>query len=159
VAKALEAAVPRPDGRGIGPVARAFGSLEAAAKALGIDESALRDELRAGTSIADVAKEHNVDVQKVITAMVDDLKSHLADAVKAGHLTQAQADKITADATQRITDLVNGKLPSFGPGPFGGPPFGHGPDKDGSNGSGSDGSGSGSSGSGGSETTTTTVGG
>jgi hypothetical protein len=151
VAKALEAAIPHHD-LGPGPVAGVFGSLDAAAKAIGIDPSALRDELRAGKSIADVAKEHNVDVQTVIDAMVGDLKSHLSDAVKAGHLTQEQADKIAADATQRITELVNGKAPAFGPGPFGGHPFGHGPGHDDSNGSGS---GSGSGG----ESTTTTLGG
>ena len=46
-------------------------------------------------------------------------------AVKEGHLTQQQADKITANATQRITELVNGTFPGrfgkrgMGPGGFG----------------------------------------
>jgi hypothetical protein len=63
----------------------------------------------------------------LIQALVADAKQHLADAVQAGRLTQAQADAIAATLTQRITDLVNGVHPAgpppAGPG-WGGPPPG-----------------------------------
>ena len=42
--------------------------------------------------------------------------------MKAGRLTQAQADAMLANAKQRLTDLVNGTMPDRGGAPFGGPP-------------------------------------
>ena len=65
--------------------------LTAAATALGVTNDALKTELQAGKTIADVAKEKSVDVQKVITALV-----------------AAQ----TANITQRVTDEVNGVKPT-----------------------------------------------
>lgn len=78
------------------------------AKAIGISESDLTTALRSGKTIAQVAKAHGVATQKVIDALVTDGKTKVAAAVKAGRLTQAQADKIQAGLTQHVTDLVNG---------------------------------------------------
>ncbi len=63
--------------------------------------------------MAAVAKAHNVDVQKVIDALVADSQSELAAAVKAGTITQAQADAKAPSLVQHATDQVNGT--------FGGP--------------------------------------
>ncbi len=115
VAKALEAA--RPPG---GPHAGRGPGLAVAAKAIGIDEAALRTELRSGKTIADVARAHGVDVKTVIDALVADMHSHLAADVASGRLTQAQADRMQANASQHATDLVNGTPPA--PGDFGPPP-------------------------------------
>ena len=80
-------------------------------------------QLRDGKSIADVAKAKNVDVNKVIDAMVSDAQSKIDGAVKDGHLTQDQATKLKSDLKQHITDLVNNAPPSgerhFGGGGFG----------------------------------------
>lgn len=104
-----------------GPGGRRGPGLAAAAKALGMTEDELHTALEADTSIAEVAKEKGVDVQKVIDAMVADAKTHLADEVKAGKITQAQADERLEDLESRITDRVNGKAPERG-GPGGGMP-------------------------------------
>jgi hypothetical protein len=115
VTKALDAA--RPDGGpGGGPGHRQGGpGLTVAAKALGVSAADLRAALRSGTTIAAVAKAHNVDLQTVITALVAEENSHLAQAVTDGHLSQAQADARQADATQRATDMVNGVRPTAPP--------------------------------------------
>jgi hypothetical protein len=120
VQAALEAARPEggPGGPG-GPGGRGPG-LDAAAKALGVDASELRSDLQSGKTLADVAKDKGVDVQKVIDALVADMQSHLADAVSNGRLTQAQADEMKAHATERATAIVNGERPD-------GPPPGMGP--------------------------------
>jgi hypothetical protein len=69
---------------------RAGGELAAAAKALDLTTAQLLDKLSDGkTTIADIAKEQNVDVNTVIDAM-------------------AAADR------QRIEDMVNNPLPKFG---------------------------------------------
>jgi hypothetical protein len=121
VAKALEEA--RPEG---GPMGghRGGPGLSAAATAIGIEEAALRTALEDGQTIAEVAAANNVDVQKVIDAIVAEMNSHLAEAVTDGHLTQAQADEMKANATERATALVNGERPAGGPGGPGGPGFG-----------------------------------
>jgi hypothetical protein len=134
VSKALaDAQPPRPPGGPGGPGEHHGPDLAVAAKTIGVSEADLRTALQSGKSIADVAKAHNVDPQKVIDALVADAKTHLADRVKAGEITQAQADQITADLTPRITDFVNnvrlagapdGDHGGRGPGGPGGPPPG-----------------------------------
>ncbi len=88
--------------------------LEAAATALGMTNEELRTELQAGKTIAQVAQAENVDVQKVIDAMVADAKAHLAEKVAAGRLTQAEADAKAATLTESITTLVNEGPPARG---------------------------------------------
>lgn len=84
--------------------------LDAAAKAIGITTDALRSQLEARKTIAQVAKAHGVDVQKVIDAMVADAKAKL----------EANLEKI-------ITDRVNGTFERpDGPGGSDGPQRGFG---------------------------------
>ena len=83
---------------------------------IGISETDLATQLRAGKTIAQIAKAHGVTTQKVIDALVADAKAKLAAAVKAGRLTQAQADRLQTGLTKGITGLVNGTFPK--------PPFG-----------------------------------
>ena len=90
--------------------------LDAAAKYLGITEAQLRTELQNGKSLADVAKAHGKTVDGLVNAVVDEAKTNVDAAVKAGRLTQAQADQMLSDLKQRITDFVNGRFPA--------PPFG-----------------------------------
>jgi hypothetical protein len=98
------------------------GHLAAAASYLGMTEDELRTQLEAGKSLADVAKSKGRSVDGLVSALVADEKKELDAAVKAGRITQAQADAFLANAKQRFTDLVNGTMPDRGPGPDGGPP-------------------------------------
>ena len=108
-----------------GPFGAGFGSRESvsdlsvAAKAIGISESDLMTALRSGSSIADVANQHAVAVQTVIDALVKDAEAELAAAVKAGRITQAQADQAKAGIEARVTARVNAPGGMFPHGPFG----------------------------------------
>ncbi len=84
------------------------------AKAIGISETDLTAAVAKGQTWAQVAQAHGVAVQKVIDAVVADGKSELADEVKTGQLTQAQADAEQANLVQRVTDQVNGVHPNGG---------------------------------------------
>lgn len=88
--------------------------LTAAADALGISAEELRTALREGQSLADVARDRGVDPERVVDALVAQLKTHLDAAVTAGRLTQAQADEKLSGATDRIRAKVNGELPLKG---------------------------------------------
>ena len=80
------------------------------AKAIGISEADLTTALQSGQTIAAVAKAHNVDLQKVVDALVADGQSELDAAVKAGTITQAQADQEKTELVQRATDQANGSF-------------------------------------------------
>ena len=92
-----------------------------AARTIGISESDLQTALQSGQSMAQVASAHGVAAQKVIDAIVSARTQELTAAVQSGRLTQAQADQIVANMTDRVTRRVNGT------GFAGGPPPGFGP--------------------------------
>lgn len=115
----------RPEGKRHGPGGPKVGArLSVIASAIGIDEATLRAELRSGKTIAQVAQAHGVDVQKVVDALVAELRTHLAADVAAGRITQAQADEKLANAPARITEMVNNAPPAGGPHGPGGRGFG-----------------------------------
>lgn len=82
-------------------------SLAVAAATIGISEDELRTALRSGQSIAQVAQSENVDVKKVVDALVAEARKRLAEKVAAGQLTQARADEISSTLEERITAHVN----------------------------------------------------
>jgi polyhydroxyalkanoate synthesis regulator phasin len=101
--------------------------LEAAAKYLGITEAALRTQLESGKTLAQVAKDRDKSVDGLVTALVAERKARIEQAVKDGHLTQAQADELVAGIKEHVTAMVNGRFERrrghhFGPlGPRGPP--------------------------------------
>ena len=107
------------------------GGLDAAATYLGLSESALQTQLQSGKTLGEIA-DATAGTSKagLVAALVADEKSHLAQAVKDGRLTQSQADEMAANIESRVTDLVNGTLPPRPGGPRAGggygPPMGDG---------------------------------
>src|SRR4051794_20165957 len=83
----------------------------AAAKYLGLSESALRTKLRNGQSLADVAKAQSKDVQGLEDAIVASQKARLDQAVSDKKVTQSQADEMLAELKSHVDDLVNAKPP------------------------------------------------
>ncbi|MFB9992271.1 hypothetical protein ACFFLM_09885 [Deinococcus oregonensis] len=95
----------------------------AVAKALGLTTDALRQQLQAGKTVAELAKAKGVSTATIRSAALAALKTQLAADVKAGKLTQAQADQHLA----RATADANFGLMAGGPrdgGPNGGNPNG-----------------------------------
>jgi uncharacterized protein (DUF433 family) len=91
--------------------ARFGAGLDEAATALGITPAELRTALESGKTIAQVAKDKGVDVQKVIDALVAAASARIDQAVTAGKLTPAQATTRKAELKDRITTLVNQQRP------------------------------------------------
>jgi hypothetical protein len=84
-------------GRGLG---RGLGdAVDAAATALKLDKAALIDAVRAGKTLKTIAADQSVDYTTVSNAILDVVKKHLADAVTATKLTQAQSDAVLKKAT------------------------------------------------------------
>jgi len=107
-----------------------FRDLGTAAAFIGVDEDALRERLRDGDTLADVATEKGKSVDALVSAIVAATTKRIDEAVAAGRITKAQRDEIVAGLKQRTTEIVNGDFPAFrgrgGPGfgpRFGGPDF------------------------------------
>jgi hypothetical protein len=105
-----------------------FADLRVAASYLEVTPETLRAELRAGKTLAQIARDKGKSVDGLVGALVAAAKERLDAAVGAGRLTEQQRATILAELEQRITGLVNAPpLPAFGrhglrgPGFFGGP--------------------------------------
>ncbi|WP_312114478.1 hypothetical protein [Brevibacillus reuszeri] len=73
---------------------------------LKLDADQLQEELKAGKSLAEIAKAQGVDTDDVVALLVKEQEAKLAEAVKAGKLTQEQADKMTENASERLKEQV-----------------------------------------------------
>jgi urease accessory protein UreF len=102
------------------------GGLDAAASYLELSETDLVTRLQSGKTLGEIADATSGKSSAgLVAALVADEKSHLAQAVKDGQLTQSQADSMAANIEARVTDLVNGTLSARHDGPprgDGGPP-------------------------------------
>jgi hypothetical protein len=79
----------------------------AAAQAVGISCPDLVKALQQGDSIVNVATKKNVQVQTVIDAVVKAYKDALAQDVKEGLITQAQADGQSVRLVERVTAFIS----------------------------------------------------
>lgn len=93
-------------GRGHGGGLR--GGVDGAAAYLGLTEAKLREQLRAGKSLADVAKTQKKDVAGLKTALKSALTKRLDAAVKDGRLTEARKTAMLKGVDARLDDLING---------------------------------------------------
>jgi hypothetical protein len=98
--------------------------LESVADAIGIDVETLRQAMRDGQTLAEIAEANGVDTQTVIDALVAAASDKIDEGVACGRIDEAQAVEIKAGLAERITASVNGE--GFreggpgGPGRFGG---------------------------------------
>ena len=110
------------------------GDLDAAAGYLGLSRAQLMSQLRAGKTLADVAKAQGKSVDGLEQAIIAAAKAKLDQAVSQGRITSQQRDKLLQGLQQHVGDLVQGEPPrpgmrmhgGFGPPPDGGPPGGPG---------------------------------
>ena len=112
VETALEEAKPERPQRGH-RIARHF-AMDAVAEALGITNAELREALSEDKTIAEIATDNGVAVQRVVDAIVSDHKAHVDARVASGDITQEQADERLAKFTERVTAFVNGERRSRG---------------------------------------------
>ena len=110
-----------------GPGGRRRGGHRAAAKYLGLSQSALRRQLASNKSLADVARQRGKSVEGLKAAIEKGIRADLDRAVKAERLTESMRKEILAGLDERIDEIVTRKG-RFGPGGPGrhGPPGGPG---------------------------------
>src|SRR5436190_1577415 len=104
-----------------GPHARgAKAELDAAAQALHLTTDELEQKLSdRKTTIADIAKQQNVDINAVTDAMVGAASAQIDQAVKDNKLPTNAATNAKSHLKDMITKLVNGEMRNAGAGGFG----------------------------------------
>lgn len=120
---------------GPGPRGRGLEAIREVADLFDMTPLELRAALQDYDSLAAYAAANGSSADEVIGVLVDAASAHLDQAVTDGRITADEAATRLADATEHITDMVNGAFPDrpFGGGPgFGGPgghrgPGGNGP--------------------------------
>jgi hypothetical protein len=81
--------------------------LNVAARYIGLSPKALRTELKAGKSLAQVAAAHGKTAAGLKEALLKPVKARLARAVASGRITAASADAKLARLSSRLDALIN----------------------------------------------------
>jgi lipoate-protein ligase A len=96
--------------------------LQTAATYLGVTEAELREALRDGKSLADVAEAEGKSVDGLVDALVKEQTARLDEGVEDGRLTKAKRDEILEELRERVERMVQAEPmralrgPHFGPG-------------------------------------------
>lgn len=87
---------------------------EEVAAILKLTKEELRTQVRSGKTLAEIATAQKVEIKLVIDLMVANIKTHIAEKVTSGEITQAQADEKLANVTTKVTEMVNNVRPARG---------------------------------------------
>jgi len=99
-----------------------FGAM---AEFLGMEGDEFREALQEYDTLAELAAANGSSGSELIDFLVGHASERLDQAVADGKIDQAEADEKLAEATEKITELVNSEIPE-NPGPRGGRGHGRG---------------------------------
>lgn len=94
---------------------------------LGVDSEVLRDWIRGGGTLAEIADQNGVSVDDVVDLIVGQMNERLDAAVESGRLDAETADEKRAELEERVTTRVNEGRPERGEGDGFGPRGDRGP--------------------------------
>jgi polyhydroxyalkanoate synthesis regulator phasin len=97
-----------------GQAGGSFGAATALTEVLGMEPDELREAVRSGSTIAEIAEATGVAVDDVVAAMVAEATERLDDAVANGRIDADEAAEKTEMIEERVTAQVNGDHPAFG---------------------------------------------
>lgn len=84
---------------------------EAVQELLGLSQDELREQLRAGSTLGEIATAQGIDPQAVVDAIVAEMTERVDAAVADGKLDAERAAERLADAEERVADRVNNGRP------------------------------------------------
>ncbi len=94
--------------------------LEPVAEFLGLTPQEVTEALQDGQTLAQIAEANGSSAADLTTFLLGELEARLAEAVESGKIDQARADEKLANASERITEMINQEgLPQSGPHRFG----------------------------------------
>ena len=80
------------------------------AEILGLEGNEIREALRNGSSIAELAKAQGIESADVVDAIVARAEERLDTAVENGRIDDTQAAEMLTRTAERAEDLVNGEI-------------------------------------------------
>jgi polyhydroxyalkanoate synthesis regulator phasin len=89
-------------------------NLGALAEFLGMEADAFREAMQEYGTLAELAAANGSSGDEVIDFLVGQVEEKLDEAVADGKVDQAEADEKLADATEKITEMVNNGPPENG---------------------------------------------
>jgi len=87
------------------------GVSEAVLELLGTDAESLREQIKDGSSLADIAAAAGVDVEQLTLVMLAEASEHLDEAVANGRIDETEAAEKLAQIQELITARINGEFP------------------------------------------------
>ncbi len=102
--------LPREGRGGPGRGGRGHGKVivsDALADLLDLTRTEIRDRLKAGSSLAEIAEAQGVSIDDLKATLIAEVTAHLAEEVASGEHTQAEADAKLARFTGNIDRLIN----------------------------------------------------
>ncbi len=94
---------------------------EATAQVLGMSQEELKDELKGGSSLAEIVEAQGMTVNDFKVELLNQLQALLDSNVADGTITQEQSDRIFGCAEEKIDSILSGEGRSHHrPGGFGG---------------------------------------
>jgi hypothetical protein len=98
-----------------GPWLGADPGLESAASYLELSETDLRERLRDGETLAEIAEDEGKSVDGLVDALVADASERIDDAVADGRLDEERAARLKAELEEHVRELVDGEHRMLGP--------------------------------------------
>ena len=89
--------------RGVGQIA------ESAAQVLGMEKSVLVEQLKEGSSLAEVAATQGMSVEEFTTALLSQTQTQIDQMVQDGKLTVERAEQLSQGIEENIDRIVNGQ--------------------------------------------------
>ncbi|MGM0384798.1 MAG: hypothetical protein ACQERF_02285 [Actinomycetota bacterium] len=88
--------------------------LDVAADVLGMEADVLRDLLREGGTLADIAADQDVEVSELVDSLLAAATERIDAAVADGSIDQDRADEMKANLESRVTERVEQGMPTRG---------------------------------------------
>lgn len=85
-------------------------SLDAASEIIGLDADEIRDALRDGATLVEIASMNGVSEDDLVAGLVAEAQERLDQAVADGRVDADRAAEISGDLEEKITDAVNGEF-------------------------------------------------
>ncbi|QRF23178.1 hypothetical protein FY534_05460 [Alicyclobacillus sp. TC] len=98
-------------GRGMGPIGT---GMQGIAKDLNLSPSTLQTDLKSGKTLAQIAESQGVTSAQLISELESAAKAKLDGQVSSGKMTSARESDILSRMDKRISNFVNGKMPTWG---------------------------------------------
>lgn len=78
---------------------------------LKMSDESLKNEMKAGKTLVEIAKEQGVSEETLKTTLVEQMMQRIEKGVNAGRISADKAEQMKANIEKHVSDMMNGKRP------------------------------------------------